>query len=180
MNPVCPYCSVVVAPQDGEGTACPSCGAAHHAECWAENGGCTVFGCASSPADEPVLTVDPAEVSPVAPAPPPEQAASPPPPPPRPEGERPLTFAGYSVAPPTFAAPTIAPLRYPRNRVVFILLGVFLGAFGAHNFYAGYTNRAVAQLSITLCTLFLGSIISWIWALAWGATVLPLRAAVSR
>ncbi|MBV6492952.1 MAG: hypothetical protein LDLANPLL_00958 [Turneriella sp.] len=38
----------------------------------------------------------------------------------------------------------------PKNRGTFILLGWFLGIFGAHNFYAGYTNRAVAQLLITV------------------------------
>ncbi len=52
-----------------------------------------------------------------------------------------------------------------KNRTSFILLGVFLGAFGAHNFYAGYKGRAITQLAITLCTVFFGSIISWIWAI---------------
>lgn len=44
----CPYCrfpiesSVVM-------TACPSCSSTHHQDCWAENGGCSITGCASAP-----------------------------------------------------------------------------------------------------------------------------------
>jgi TM2 domain-containing membrane protein YozV len=33
----------------------------------------------------------------------------------------------------------------PRNRGVFIILGLLLGGFGAHNFYAGYHDRGAAQ-----------------------------------
>jgi hypothetical protein len=47
------------------------------------------------------------------------------------------------------------------------VLGVFLGAFGVHNFYAGYTARAVGQLCLSIFTLpfmpFL-AIVSWAWA----------------
>ena len=32
--------------------ACPACGAGYHADCWAENGGCAVYGCAEVPATE--------------------------------------------------------------------------------------------------------------------------------
>jgi TM2 domain-containing membrane protein YozV len=52
-----------------------------------------------------------------------------------------------------------------------MLLGIFLGCFGAHNFYAGYTARAIAQLCITICTLFFGAIVSWIWAIVEVCTV---------
>jgi TM2 domain-containing membrane protein YozV len=31
-----------------------------------------------------------------------------------------------------------------------VLLGLFLGLFGAHNFYAGYTKNAVIQLLLTM------------------------------
>jgi hypothetical protein len=37
-----------------------------------------------------------------------------------------------------------------KSRVAFILLGVFLGGFGAHNFYIGRTGRAVTQLLLCL------------------------------
>ena len=42
------------------------------------------------------------------------------------------------------AAPT------SKSRVVYILLGIFLGFLGIHNFYAGYVGRGVAQLLICL------------------------------
>lgn len=38
------------------------------------------------------------------------------------------------------------------QRVVYILLGLFLGALGVHNFVAGYHGRGLAQLLITLLT----------------------------
>nr|WP_246301692.1 TM2 domain-containing protein [Granulicella arctica] len=59
----------------------------------------------------------------------------------------------------------------PKSRVVFVLLAVFFGAFGAHNFYAGYNKKAVIQLCITLCTCFYASLISWIWAIVEACTV---------
>jgi TM2 domain-containing membrane protein YozV len=55
-----------------------------------------------------------------------------------------------------------------KSRVAFILLGLFLGCLGIHNFYAGYTGKGIAQLLITLFLgwLFgLGIFITGIWAL---------------
>ena len=42
-----------------------------------------------------------------------------------------------------------------KSRLAYILLGVFLGALGIHNFYAGYVGRGIAQLSLTLLTVWL-------------------------
>jgi len=53
----------------------------------------------------------------------------------------------------------------PKSRTTFILLGAMLGAFGAHNFYAGYTKKAVWQLAITLVSFGFASPMSWIWAI---------------
>jgi len=77
-----------------------------------------------------------------------------------------MSFGGYNRPAPA-QLPAGAPVfaAAPKNRITYILLGIFLGIFGAHNFYAGYTGRAIAQLSITLCTFFFGSIISWVWAI---------------
>src|SRR5260370_24645148 len=36
---------------------CTACGTPHHEDCYLENGGCTVFGCAQAPAEEPKLQV---------------------------------------------------------------------------------------------------------------------------
>ena len=37
-----------------------------------------------------------------------------------------------------------------KSRVVYILLAIFLGYFGIHNFYAGYIGRGVIQLLINI------------------------------
>ena len=39
-----------------------------------------------------------------------------------------------------------------KQRIVYILLALFLGGLGIHNFYAGHTGRAVAQLLIMVLT----------------------------
>ena len=57
MNPICPYCRTEVGEAEGERKDCPGCGTPHHADCFAENGGCTVFGCANAPSDEAKVTV---------------------------------------------------------------------------------------------------------------------------
>lgn len=94
---------------------------------------------------------------------------TPPPPPP---------LGGTGVAPP----PQANPIGYlpqsggnslvyyqnpsePKTRVIFVLLGIFLGALGVHNFYAGYTKKGAMQLCVTLLTCFYGAAISWPWAI---------------
>ena len=59
----------------------------------------------------------------------------------------------------------------PKERLIYILLGLFLGSLGVHNFYAGYTGKAVAQLLITLLSLGTGSIIVSIWVIVEVCTV---------
>ncbi len=192
----CPYCTAAINAEDARHD-CPTCGVAHHAECWEENGGCTVFGCASAPGDSPAVTVAASDLaalplsSPLsstrfAPAAEPQPAVAPPPmpgselsgtpPPPPPDAERVthFSFGGYNPpAPPPIFRPVPLPMPAmisvsftpPKNRVTYVLLGVFLGYFGAHNFYAGYKGRALSQLCITICSFFLGSVVAWIWAL---------------
>jgi Prokaryotic RING finger family 1 len=46
---ICPYCRSPVDSGD-DAKECPSCGAAHHADCWTENDGCAVVGCEAGPA----------------------------------------------------------------------------------------------------------------------------------
>lgn len=58
------------------------------------------------------------------------------------------------------------------------LLGIFLGMFGVHNFYLGYTGKAVAQLLISVCSLFILSGISSIWGLVEGVMILAGNIAV--
>jgi TM2 domain-containing membrane protein YozV len=226
MSAVCPYCGVEVTQGSSAPRFCTSCGTAHHEECWQENGGCTVFGCASAPSDEPKVNVvvgpgdagsaaaaqpvaqlynPPAQSAYVPPAtynPPAQQAYNPPvqqaygvpawqAPPPAPQGyaqSQPQPYqqpySGYAPQPPAYVQPynpvpvnpyvgynpqpqypMYAYARPPRNRMAFILLGIFLGCFGIHNFYAGYTGKAIAQLLITLFSVFILSFVTAIWAI---------------
>jgi TM2 domain-containing membrane protein YozV len=52
-----------------------------------------------------------------------------------------------------------------KSKVAFVLLGVFFGSLGIHNFYIGRTKQGVIQLLITLLTGGVLSIVSWIWAI---------------
>lgn len=52
------------------------------------------------------------------------------------------------------------------------LLGIFLGALGVHNFYLGYTGKAVGQLLITLLSCGILSFVSAIWGLIEGIMIL--------
>lgn len=53
----------------------------------------------------------------------------------------------------------------PKSRLAYILLAIFLGTLGIHNFYAGYTGKAIAQLLISVLSLGMLSLVSWIWAI---------------
>ena len=52
-----------------------------------------------------------------------------------------------------------------KSKVAFVLLGVFLGSLGIHNFYIGRTKQGVIQLLITVLSAGMLSIASWIWAI---------------
>src|SRR5277367_2012587 len=60
---VCPYCRAVIEPDGGNTLLCKGCGTPHHADCYEENGGCTVFGCSAGPADEQKVTLTGSELS---------------------------------------------------------------------------------------------------------------------
>lgn len=59
------------------------------------------------------------------------------------------------------------PENFSRNRIVYILLGVFFGILGIHNFYAGRTYRGLWQLLITLFTgwFVLPLLAVWVWSI---------------
>ena len=59
-----------------------------------------------------------------------------------------------------------------KSKMAAGLLGIFLGVFGVHNFYLGYTGKAVAQLLITVLTCGLGAIASEIWGIVEGIMIL--------
>ena len=45
-----------------------------------------------------------------------------------------------------------------KSKLTAGLLGLFLGAWGVHNFYLGNTSRAVIQIVVTLCTCGAGGL----------------------
>lgn len=59
-----------------------------------------------------------------------------------------------------------------KSKIAAGLLGIFLGVFGVHNFYLGYTGKAVAQLLITVLSCFVLSFASAIWGLIEGILIL--------
>ena len=74
--------------------------------------------------------------------------------------------------------PRYVPYRYAlrrKSKVAAGLLGIFLGCFGAHNFYLGYTGRAVAQLLITLLSFGLFAPVSVLWGFVEGIVILCAR-----
>jgi TM2 domain-containing membrane protein YozV len=67
-----------------------------------------------------------------------------------------------------------------KSKIAAGLLGIFLGSFGVHNFYLGYTSKAVIQLVLSIVgilttCLIIGSVIllgTWIWGLVEGIMIL--------
>lgn len=62
-----------------------------------------------------------------------------------------------------------------KSKIAAGLLGIFLGALGVHNFYLGYTGKAVGQLLLTLVGWIacgLGPIAASIWGLIEGIMIL--------
>lgn len=74
---------------------------------------------------------------------------------------------------PTYAA---MPTGYiPRNKILAGLLALFFGALGIHNFYLGFTGKAIAQVLLTCLgwILFgLGPIAAIIWSIVEGVQIL--------
>ena len=62
-----------------------------------------------------------------------------------------------------------------KSKMAAGLLGIFLGSLGVHNFYLGYTGKAIAQLLMTLLSFLtcgLTAIGAWIWGLIEGIMIL--------
>ena len=55
-----------------------------------------------------------------------------------------------------------------KSRTAYVLLGLFLGYLGIHNFYAGYTGKGVAQLLLCLFSpvlFFIPLLVLFVWTL---------------
>ncbi len=59
-----------------------------------------------------------------------------------------------------------------KSKMAAGLLGIFLGGLGVHNFYLGYTGKAVGQLLISILSCGFLSFISAIWGLIEGILIL--------
>ena len=59
-----------------------------------------------------------------------------------------------------------------KSKVAAGVMGIIVGAFGVHNFYLGYTGKAVAQLLITVLSCGILSFASAIWGLIEGIMIL--------
>lgn len=59
-----------------------------------------------------------------------------------------------------------------KSKIAAGLLGIFLGAFGVHNFYLGFTGKAIAQLLITLLSCGMLAFASSVWGLIEGILIL--------
>ncbi len=59
-----------------------------------------------------------------------------------------------------------------KSKIAAGLLGIFLGAFGVHNFYLGNTGKAVTQLLLTVLSCGILSMVSGIWGLVEGIMIL--------
>ncbi len=69
-----------------------------------------------------------------------------------------------------FAQPV--PVGEQKSKMAAGLLGIFLGALGIHNFYLGYTGKAVAQLLISVLSCGFLAVASEIWGLVEGIQIL--------
>lgn len=60
-----------------------------------------------------------------------------------------------------------------KEKLVAGLLAIFLGHLGIHNFYLGYTKKAVTQLLITVLLSWTGvaPVAIWIWAIVEGIKI---------
>ena len=121
---------------------CPKC----NADLPDDSNFCTQCGATLATAEAQAAQEVPAQPQ-AAPPPPPPQYQVPPPPPPQ-----------FQVPPPPPPA-----MVNQKSRTVYIILAIFLGGLGVHNFYAGRTGIGVAQLLITIFSC--GTIPIWLWAL---------------
>lgn len=66
------------------------------------------------------------------------------------------------------ATNNVAPGTQRKSKMTAGLLGIFLGGWGVHNFYLGFTGKAIAQIVLTVCGFGIGGI----WGLIEGILIL--------
>ncbi len=86
-------------------------------------------------------------------------------------GAQPSNYGAYQQSPylTSYPRPGLAPAGYSKkNKLIAAALAFFLGPFGVHRFYLGYTSTGIWMIVITvggsvLC--FIGPLITSVWAL---------------
>lgn len=59
-----------------------------------------------------------------------------------------------------------------KSKLAARLFGLFLGSLGIHNFYLGYTGKAITQLLLTLLSIGVLAFVSAVWGLIEGILIL--------
>jgi len=80
---------------------------------------------------------------------------------------------GLPLPPPPL--PGAKPTSPAKDRVIYVLLAVFLGSIGIHNFFAGYNRNGIIQLVVSLTTGIItcgiSSFAMWVWAIIEACTI---------
>lgn len=74
--------------------------------------------------------------------------------------------------------PVPVPAGMQKSKIAAGILGILLGGLGIHNFYLGYTGKAVAQLLISILSLGFLSFASVVWGIVEGVMILTGSIAV--
>ncbi|MBB1517263.1 NINE protein [Tessaracoccus sp. MC1679] len=88
-------------------------------------------------------------------------------------GQTPGQFQGqqqYAGAP--YQGQQYGPPVNQKSKIVAGILGILLGGLGIHNFYLGFTKKALIQLLITVLSVGFLSWVSAIWGLIEGVLIL--------
>ncbi len=92
------------------------------------------------------------------------------------EGQNACASCGNVVGTATANQSTTGNANYtgaqPKSKIAAGILGILLGGLGVHNFYLGYTGKAIAQLLISILSCGILSGISAIWGLIEGILIL--------
>ncbi len=82
------------------------------------------------------------------------------------------TIPGAVVCTSCGSSLNVAPVTGGKSKLAAGLLGIFLGGLGIHNFYLGFTGKAIAQLLISVLSCGALSVVSSIWGLIEGIMIL--------
>lgn len=84
------------------------------------------------------------------------------------------TLPGAAVCTNCGVSLAAVPSGEAKSKLAAGLLGIFLGSLGVHNFYLGYTGKAVAQLLICIlgACLAIGPAVAGVWGLIEGIMIL--------